>query len=304
MTVGLIALLCCMCMFLSSPANTYGPEVTEDALCHRGWVSSFRIEQASLPKANITIILKDRIAGTTVIATAGLNFTSDFDGVAIGFVQYPLFVIDGNNTIPVSGLDYASRGEYLFAYAGSVQIINSSTSDHSYSSFNGYRQPSWSIGSSEAKYVGPIRNENISQLTEVGFILQYDGLALCFANGTSRFLGTETATIGVNFMRSDDGWSASFIIDMPGVWVSAVSGSLVTIDVDGWAPVDPDWTPPPMPWNAGQQMFFFSYSGLLVIMAVVVVVGVIGLRRRRPAELFESPGERGPDDIRSYLGVR
>lgn len=287
MTVELITLLCFTCIFLSLPA--YAPEATEDSLCYRGPALLSRIEQVPLPAANITIMLRDRIAGTTVNATIGFNFTNHFYGVAFGFVQYFLSVIDGNDTVPVSGLDYTRRGEYRFAYAGSVEIMNSSTlGGSSHPSDNGYPQPAWDIGSSEAAYEGPIRSENISQLTEMGLILHYENLTLCFANGVSKFLGL--ATIGVNFTRTDDSWSASFIIDMPGIWVSVVKGSVVTIDMDGWVPIDPDWTPPPMNQNVTHQMIFFSYSGLIAIMAFVVVVGVLTLRRRNHTMLFEGQG--------------
>ncbi len=285
MSVGLIALLCCTCTFLSLPTNAYVPEATADALCHGGPASLPRIEQVFLPAANITIMLRDRIAGTTVNATIGFNFTSDLDGVAFGFVQYFLSVIDGNDTVPVSGLDYTGRGEYRFAYAGSVAIMNRSTSGgSSHPSVNGYPQPAWSIGSLEASYAGPIRDENISQLTEIGLILQYENLELCFANGVSKALGV--TTIGVNFTRSSDSWSTSFIIDMPDIWVLVVKGSVVTIDMDGWAPIDPDWTPPPMTENVSHQMIFSPYSGLIAIVAVVAVVGVLGQRRRHHAVPF------------------
>lgn len=285
-TVGLIVLLCCTCALSNVPTDAYDYETTEGGLYHRGEYLLSDTEQVSLPRANATIILKDRIAGTTVYATVGFNFTSDSNGTDIGFVQYPLRVTDGNDTVSVSGLDYAERGVNVFAYAGNVEIMNSSWGFYASYAFDYQLQPPWSNRTMDASYNGPVDSWSISNLTEVGFILQYDNLTLCFANGTRKAIGVRVSTIGLNFTRLDDNWSHTLIVDMSGAAGLAVNGSEVTIYIDGLVPIDSNWLPPPEALMREEQMFIASIPWLIAIVAVVAVVGILGQRRRHHAVPF------------------
>ena len=168
----------------------------------------------SLPEVNLTIRIEDRIAETSINAILHFGFVLEPDSILVGFDQYPIIAENGEDAIPVTGISYSQRSEYPFAYASDEAIIDNWKREEpaAISGNPAHPWPIWDTSSIEGQYIGPIRSENISQMNMVGYVLEYDELAICLVDGEAVTIGSNRVTIGLNFTHTIYGWVSSIIL--------------------------------------------------------------------------------------------
>jgi hypothetical protein len=167
----------------------------------------------SLPTATITIDIRGLFLGNHITAQLEFGFIYDDDlrTYAIGFQQIPLVIDNSVIFSRVVGLGYAEMREYPFVYSTSGGFYDYWT-NHSpeYSSRRFYA--AWTETRYTALYLGPLTEENITNLAYAGDVVEFENLTLYFDDGSSFLCGPQIITTGVNFTHQENMWNADFIL--------------------------------------------------------------------------------------------
>jgi hypothetical protein len=243
----------------------------------------FPADISTLPKANVSLKIEDNVAGTSVLAILHFGFISDIDSIAVGFTRYPLVIVNGEDAIPVTGISYSQMAEFPFAYVNEKAIFESWLSGvpDAVSTNPEHPSPVWTQDSQEGEYIGPIWNENVSQLTMVGYVIEISNLTVCIADETSISIQASRIAIGMNFTRVNDEWEPSLILRVSDDQGITASLSEVALGVDGSFPIDRNFTTTTTVDGAAQLIMTIPAWSIVVSVATVVVIVGIAIHRRR-----------------------
>jgi hypothetical protein len=173
--------------------------------------------------------------------------------------------------------------EYPFAYVNEKAIFESWLAGipDAVSTNPSHPSPVWSEDSQKGEYIGPIWNENVSNLTMVGYVLEINDLTVCIADETSISLQASRIAIGMNFTRVDDGWETSLILEVSDDQGITVSPSKVALRVDGSFPIEHNWTTTATVDRGVQLMMSIPALSIVMGLATVVVIASVVIHRRR-----------------------
>ncbi|MFW9888716.1 MAG: hypothetical protein ACFFER_11060 [Candidatus Thorarchaeota archaeon] len=166
---------------------------------------------ADLPITPLSIIVHSGTDGTRVIADLEFGFKEYEYEYLIGYKRNVLEVRNGLNKSGVLGLGYSELRFYAFAYLGDVKLFDN-WEDGVPQTEQG-DAPSWTSHDSEGSHTGPIRRENITQLTRAGVILELIDFSIYFEDGTNFLCGPSRLAVGVNLTRDGDDWSTDYFFD-------------------------------------------------------------------------------------------
>jgi len=165
-----------------------------------------------LPTAPLTIIIDSGDQGTQITGALEFGFLDQSTGVSIGIIVDWLQIHNGFNLTDVRGLGYEEARSYSFAYLGDTELFNSWESRTPDSTIN----PSsvvWSPDQKESIHIGDIPKYEIQDLTQAGYIIEYENLRVYFQDGSSALVGPSNLTLGVNFTRIDGVWNTEYILE-------------------------------------------------------------------------------------------
>lgn len=232
-------------------------------------------------ETSVSMLLHDEIAGTYVNATLTFRFAYCSGSSSVGYKQNFLEVENGPDAVPVVGLSYTRKCEYLFAYLGTQKLFDEWHSGQpGCITENGqYPYPLWTPDSTESQNVGPIPVENVSQSIIVGYVVEYDDLTLYFSNDEYILCGPKTIAAGMNFTL-DGEWSMTPILEVSDTSNIVLNEGSIDVSLEEHVPIDPGWHPTSDSNGEMQSIFLPSPMVMIPIMAVGVVAVVAVLCKR------------------------
>jgi hypothetical protein len=168
-------------------------------------------ELENLPSSTVAIMVSGGPLGSYINATLSFHFIFD-DFFSLGFEQEYLEIRDGLFSSPVLGLGYDEMREYPYFYTERGELF-----DHrkkpapSWASRRFYA--AWTEMDKAGYYLGPISDENISKATVAGDIVEFENLTVYYADSSSRRVGPQLITVGVEFSHEDGDWSIEHTVN-------------------------------------------------------------------------------------------
>lgn len=284
-TYPIILILIMAAVFVVYPESTIQP--TKIGESGNGALREFSLfafgvaDEDLLLETSVSMLLHDEIAGTYVNATLTFRFAYSSGSSSVGYKQDFLEVENGPDAVPVVGLSYTRKCEYLFAYSGTQELFDEWGSGQSGCiTENGqHPYPLWTPDSTESQNVGPIPIENVSQSIIVGYVVEYDDLTLYFSNAEHILCGPKTIAAGMNFTL-DGEWSITPIFEVSDTSNVVLNGRSIDVSLEEQVPIDLDWLPTS---DSNGEMQFILFPSLVVmvsIMAVGVAAVVVVLYKR------------------------
>jgi hypothetical protein len=164
-----------------------------------------------LPRAPLAIIVQSGIDGTRVIADLEIGFMKSEYDYLIGYRRDFLDIHNGYNRSDVIGLGYTALGIYSFAYLGDVKLFDYRENGVPEPAYED--QPSWTSNDAEGSHTGPIRKENLTELSNAGVIFEFIDFSIYFEDGSNFVCGPSRLMVGVNFTRNGSDWIIDYIFD-------------------------------------------------------------------------------------------
>jgi len=288
-TYPILLVLIIAAVLVAYPENTMPSTKIGESGNGTSWEFSFFTfgvaDEDLLLETSVSMLLHDEIAGTYVNATLTFRFACCSDSGSVGYKQDFLEVENGPDAVPVVGLSYTRKCEYLFAYLGTQELFDEWGSGQlGCITENGqHPYPLWTPDSTESQNVGPIPVENVSQSIIVGYVVEYDDLTLYFSNDEYILCGPKTIAAGMNFTL-DGEWSMTPILEVSDTSNVVLDERSIDVSLEGHMPIDPDWLPTSDLNGELQSMLFPSPVVMILIMAVGVVAVVVAVLCKRAAK--------------------
>ncbi|TFH03476.1 MAG: hypothetical protein E4H14_16635 [Candidatus Thorarchaeota archaeon] len=227
-------------------------------------------EISDLPNASITINILGTMFGNQIEAKLDYGFRYDNTSsliYGIGFSQQYLTIENSIIFTQASGLGYDEMREYPFAYTDSGMITDYWL-NHTANWISRRKYAAWTSLAAYGGYLGPISEENITHLTKVGDIIEFENLTIYFEDGTSFLCGPRVITVGVNFTQQNGEWEVEYLIDSSDSQHTLIQESEMTIYL---SKSDPISTP--------------FIGGVSVAFVIVIILSLEWYRRRLPKSL-------------------
>lgn len=236
-----------------------------------------------LLETSVSMLLHDEIAGTYVNATLTFRFAYCSGSSSVSYKQDFLEVENGPDAVPVVGLSYTRKCEYLFAYLGTQELFDEwGSGQPGCITENGqHPYPLWTPDSTESQNVGPIPVENVSQSIIVGYVVEYDDLTLYFSNDEHILCGPKTIAAGMNFTL-DGEWSMMPIFEVSDTSNVVINEKSIDVSLEEHVPIDPDWLPTSD--SNGEMQFIFLPNPVVMIPIMAVGVVVVAVLYKRAAK--------------------
>jgi len=167
-----------------------------------------------LPSSTNSIIISGGILGSFINATLTFCFKESIsdESFKLGFNQEYLEIRDGLFSSPVLGLGYDEMREYPYFYTESGELFDYRKKPApSWASRRFYA--AWTEGAKAGYYLGPISDENISRATLAGDVVEFENLTVYYADSSSRRMGPQLITVGVEFAHEDGDWSIEHTVN-------------------------------------------------------------------------------------------
>jgi hypothetical protein len=164
-----------------------------------------------LPSSAISIMVSGGLLGSYINATLSFHFIFD-DFLSLGFEQEYLEIRDGLFSSPVLGLGYDEMREYPYFYTERGELFDYRKKPApSWASRRFYA--AWTEGAKAGYYLGPISDENISRATLAGDVVEFENLTVYYADSSSRRVGPQLITVGVEFSHDEGDWSIEHTVN-------------------------------------------------------------------------------------------
>ncbi|TFG11324.1 hypothetical protein EU537_12635, partial [Candidatus Thorarchaeota archaeon] len=167
-----------------------------------------------LPSSTNSIMISGGVIGSFINATLTFCFKESIsdESFKLGFNQEYLEIRDGLFSSPVLGLGYDEMREYPYFYTESGELFDYRKKPApSWASRRFY--PAWTEEAKAGYYLGPISEENISRATLAGDVVEFENLTVYYADSSSRRVGPQLITVGVEFSLEDGDWSIEHIVN-------------------------------------------------------------------------------------------
>jgi hypothetical protein len=234
-----------------------------------------------LPIAPFTIIVQSGTDGTRAIADLEFGFRKHKIQSTSGEISYHytigykrdfLEVRNGFNKSGVAGLGYTEIRVYSFAYLGETKLFDNRDEE----SPDGFstNQPDWTTDSAEGSHIGPIRQENLTHLTNAGVILELIDFSIYFNDGSNFVCGPSILTVGVNFTRSENEWIIDYIYDASDNESVIFTPASVSIQLSNPVPekAEDNETPGQTVTSTEMSVVLFSVPSIIAIMMILVII--------------------------------
>ncbi len=285
-TYPILLILIFAAVLVAYPENTMPSTKIGESGNGTSWELSFFTfgvaDEDLLLETSVSMLLHDEIAGTYVNATLAFRFACCSGSGSVGYKQDFLEVENGPDAVPVVGLSYTRKCEYLFAYLGTKELFDEWGSGQPGCIIeNGqHPYPLWTPDSTESQNVGPITVENVSQSIIVGYVVEYDDLTLYFNNDEHILCGPKTIAVGMNFTL-DGEWSMTPVLEVSDTSNVVLGERSIDVSLEGHMPINPDWLPTSDLNGELRSMLFPSPVMMILIMAVGVVAVVVAVLCKR-----------------------
>lgn len=181
-----------------------------------------------LPSATISMMIIGGQLGNTINATLTIGFYSEGGEVGIGFRQELLRISSGPVYARAVGLGYDEMRERPFFYTIHGNVTNPALPPSPVSS---RQHAGWTVSEWCGAWTGPISEQNITEATFCGDIVEFENLTVYFEDGSSFVCGPNVITLGANFTRTEDVWNTSVIIETSDAQGISVDNNVVTISL-------------------------------------------------------------------------
>lgn len=287
-TYPILLILIIAAVLVAYPENTMPSTKIGESGNGTSWKFSFFTfgvaDEDLLLETSVSVLLHDEIAGTYVNATLTFRFACSSGSSSVGYKQDFLEVENGPDAVPVVGLSYTRKCEYLFAYSETQELFDEwGSGQPGCITENGqHPYPLWTPDSTESQNVGPIPIENVSQSIIVGYVVEYDDLTLYFSNDEHILCGPKTIAAGMNFTL-DGEWSMTPILEVSDTSNVVLNERSIDVSLEEQVPIDPDWLPT-SDSNGEMQFILFPSPVVMVSIMAVAVVAVVAVLYKRAAK--------------------
>lgn len=168
----------------------------------------------ALPRATITMMISGGIPGNRINATITVGFTPQSgEGIfGIGFRQEFLRIITGLGAVRARGLGYDEMRERPYFYTTGGEVFDHR--DDPFPSWISRRHyAAWTQTASMALYLGPISEQNITEATYCGNLIEFENLTVYFEDNSSFVCGPRLISLAANFTRTGESWNTSITIE-------------------------------------------------------------------------------------------
>jgi hypothetical protein len=167
---------------------------------------------SNLPTASLTVIIDSGSQGTRLVGNLEFGFLNHSTGYTLGVIGDWLQIRNGANKTDAIGLGYTEQRVYDFAYLGETRVFDNWT-NRTVSSSSSTDGIAWSPNEKSSTHVGDIREDDITELTMAGFVVEYEDFRVYFNDGSEIVCGPTNITMGVNFTLIDNEWKVEYIFE-------------------------------------------------------------------------------------------
>lgn len=222
---------------------------------------------------NLSVLLLSQSLTPILEGSLGFGFVqpaTDLPILLVGYESYPLKVMNEPDKAEIIGLGYVRMRTHAFAYLGAELLFDTWANKTPFSVIDGFVVPMWSIVEGRSSHSGPISLDNVSQLTQVGYKIEFENLTVCFNDDSSFLCGPTNLTLGVNFTQEAGIWSFETILESSSAENVAIDERRVLITLQHPVPPSPEATGP----HVSTILFGWSesMSAMLIINSIVLSI--------------------------------
>jgi hypothetical protein len=176
------------------------------------------------------MIIRGGQFGNTVNATISIMFDLSISeqNVSIGFRQEYLRITAGPLAVRAKGLGYDEMREFPFFYTESGRLFDYRLTPYpSWISRRHYA--AWTETSAMALYLGPISEQNITEVSYCGDLIEFENLTVYFEDNSSFVCGPRLISLAANFTKTGDGWDTALAIETSDNEGVTIESNIVTV---------------------------------------------------------------------------